>query len=147
MLINFSNEKTRCDRVHRHALLYLLSIMLKFIVFFYLLNEPSCPASSHYRVYQCFAFRRWWSTTMQESALLFGVNSAPNAVHGVVSEILLQWAAAVFSLPCSLLNSAMLRFHSFNAAVESLPCNHFISVMQRFEFLNVAVKLLQCGLY
>ena len=84
---------------------------------------------------------------MQESALLFGVNSAPNAVHRVVSEILLQWAAAVFSLPCSLLNSAMLRFHFFNAAVESLSCNHFISVMQRFEFLNVAVKLLQCGLY
>ena len=30
-----------------------------------------------------------------------GGNSAPNAVHRVVSEILLQWAAAVFSLPCS----------------------------------------------
>ncbi|WP_273414190.1 hypothetical protein, partial [Prevotella aurantiaca] len=60
---------------------------------------------------------------MQESALLFGGNSAPNAVHRVVSEILLQWAAAVFSLPCSLLNPAMLRFHSFNTAVESLPCN------------------------
>jgi hypothetical protein len=84
---------------------------------------------------------------MQESALLFGGNSAPNAVHRVVSEILLQWAAAVFSLPCSLKNPAMLRFHSFNAAVESLLCNHFISAMQRFEFLNVAVKLLQCSLY
>lgn len=82
---------------------------------------------------------------MQESALLFGVNSAPNAVHRVVSEILLQWAAAVFSLPCSLLNSAMLRFHSFNAAVESMSCNASNSAMLRFHSFNAAVESLPCN--